>query len=169
METHDARIQSAMTLETAVREHLQHLAVLAEHVGLEFRDPVRIGDETQMFEQQRADAAALEPVENRERYLGAMRIGAANVTADADKALASILSQRRGEADVILEIELGQALQILRRQVAPDPHESKIHGLLAESLEMLVQALLIVGPNRADSDRGAVQHRRHRRNISARR
>jgi len=55
---YDARIQRATALETAVSEYLQHLAVVAEHVGFEFRDPVCIGDKTQMFEQQSADAAA---------------------------------------------------------------------------------------------------------------
>ena len=111
---HHARVQSSEALEAAVREYFQHLAVLAEHVGLEFRDSVRVCDEPQMFEQQRPDAAALEAVENRERDFRAMRIGAANITADADEALASILSQRRGQSDVIFEIELGQMLQILR-------------------------------------------------------
>src|ERR1700731_5353086 len=88
-----------------------------------------------------------------------MRIGAANVTPDADEPLASILSQRRRQSDMILEIELGQMLQILRRQVAPDPHESKINRLLAEPLEVLVQTFPIVGTNCADQDRGAVEHR----------
>src|ERR1700688_556491 len=123
-EMHDARVQTAAALETAVREHLEHLAVLAEHIGLEFRDAVRVGDATQMFEQHRADAAALEPIENRERDFCAMLIGTANEAADPDEPLASILSQRGRQSDVILEIELGQMLQILRRQVTPDSHES---------------------------------------------
>ncbi len=62
-------------LEAAVREHLEHLAVLAEHVGLELCDPVRVGDETQMLEQHRGDTAALELVENRERDFRAIWIG----------------------------------------------------------------------------------------------
>ena len=104
---YDARIQRATALETAVSEYLQHLAVVAEHVGFEFRDPVCIGDKTQMFEQQSADAAALELVENCERDLCAMRIGAANITTDADEAFAPVLSYCRGQTDVILEVELG--------------------------------------------------------------
>src|SRR5580700_7497170 len=156
---HDARVQRSAALEAAVREHLEHLTVLSEYVGLEFRDSVRIGDTAQMLEQQRADAMALELVEDSERDFRAMRIGAANVTADADEALASILSQRRSQSDVTFEIELGQMLQILRRQVAPDSHESKIDRLLAEPLEMLVQAFLIVGTNCADQDRVTIEHR----------
>src|ERR1700691_3919904 len=154
---YDTRIQSAVALETAVREHLEHLAVLAEDVGLEFRDTVRIGDATQMFEQQRADAVALEAIENRKRDLGATGIGASDITADADEALAPVLSQRRGQANVILEIELSQLLQILLRQVAPYPHETKIDGLFAHALEMIVQSLLVVGTNRANPDRGAIE------------
>src|SRR5208282_2040694 len=125
VEMNDARIQRAVHLETAVREYLQHLAVVAEHVGFELRDPVCLSDETQMFEQQRADAAALELVENCERDLCAMRIGAANVTTDADEALAPILGYGRGQAGVILEVELGQTLEIVRRQIALGPHETK--------------------------------------------
>src|SRR6266481_7844661 len=113
-----------------------------------------------MFEQYCADATPLEPVENRERNLCATRIFAANVTPDANEPLASFLSQRGNQSDVILEIEIGQTLQILRRQGAPDPHESKIDGLLTKPLEVLVQALLIVRANRANSYRSAVEHRR---------
>jgi hypothetical protein len=43
---HDARIERALSLETAVREYLEHLAILAQHVGFEFLDAVRIGDTT---------------------------------------------------------------------------------------------------------------------------
>src|SRR5260370_35766237 len=101
---HDARIQRALALEAHVREYLEHLPILAEHFGLEFRDSVGYGDESQMFEQQRADAAPLELFENCECDFCAIRLGAANVTTDAEKALAPVLSQRRSETDVILEI-----------------------------------------------------------------
>ena len=43
---HDARVQSAAAFEAAVREYFQHLAILAENVGFEFLDPVRIRDST---------------------------------------------------------------------------------------------------------------------------
>ena len=102
---HDARVQRAMALEAHVREHLEHLPILAEHVGLEFRDSVRFGYASQMFEEQRADAVSLEFVANRERDFCAMRIVPANITTDADEALASILGQRRGQSDMTLEIE----------------------------------------------------------------
>src|SRR5271156_7032002 len=160
MEMHDARIQRSLGLETAVREHLQHLAVLAEHISLELRYAVRIGDQTQMIEQQGADAVALDLAANRERNRGATRIGAADVAADADEPLAPVLGQGRREPDMIFEVELGEMLQIVGRQVAPNPHESKIDRLLAHAFEMIVQALLIVGANRANPHRGAVEHRR---------
>jgi hypothetical protein len=59
---HDARLQGSLALETAVREQFQHQPVLAQNIGLELRDPIRIGDKTQMFKQKRADTAALETV-----------------------------------------------------------------------------------------------------------
>ena len=139
-------------------EHLEHLPVLAQHVGLELRDPVRIGDKTQMLEQQRADAAALEPVENRKRDFRTTRIGAANITTDANKPLATVFSNRRSKPDVILEIKLCQPFQIIRRQIAPDPHESKINRLLAKPPEMRMQPLLIVATNRPNPNRATIEH-----------
>ena len=56
---HDARIERAASLETSVREHVQHLAILAENIGFEFLDAVRVRDSTQMLQQDRADTAAL--------------------------------------------------------------------------------------------------------------
>ena len=103
---HDARVQRAMALEAHVREYFEHLPILAEHVGLEFRDAVRFGDASQMFEQQGADAVSLKFVTNRKRDFRAMRIVPANITTDADEALAPVLSQRRSETDMTLEIEL---------------------------------------------------------------
>src|SRR5260370_590432 len=53
---------------------------------------------------------------------------------------------------------LGQPLQILRRQMGPDPHESKINRLLAKPLEMIMQPLLIVTTNRPNPYCAAVKH-----------
>ena len=49
-------------------------------------------------------------------------------------------------------------LQILRRQIAPDSHESKVDGLFTHAPEVIVEALLIVGTNRSNPHRGAVEH-----------
>ena len=124
---HDARLDRVLSLEAAVREYLEHLAVLAEHVGLELGDPVGVGDKPEMLEQRRGDTVPLELVEHRERNFRAAWIGANDITADADEALAPILNHRRGQPDMIFEVELGETLQIVGRQVAPNPHEPKIN------------------------------------------
>src|SRR5277367_813034 len=160
MEMHHARLDRVVSLEAAVREQLEHLAVLAEHVSLELCHPIRVGDKTEMLEQNRGDTAVMELVEHRERNFRAIWKGAADVTPDADEALAPVLGHRRSQPDVIVEVELRQTRKIGRRQVALQPHEPKIDRLLAESTKMLVQALLIVRPNRADPDRGTIEHRR---------
>src|SRR5271156_413821 len=113
-----------------------------------------------MLEQNRGDTAVMELVEHGERNFRAIRTGAADVTPDADEALAPVLGHRRSQPDVIVEVKIRQTRKIGRRQVALQPHEPKIDRLLAESAKMLVQALLIVRPNRADSDGGTVEHRR---------
>ena len=79
---------------------------------------MRVGDKTEMFEQDRGDTAVVELVEHRERDFRAIWIGAADVTPDADEALAPVLSHRRRQPDVIVEVELSQTREILRRQVA---------------------------------------------------
>src|ERR1700735_2124805 len=160
MEMHDARLDRVVSLEAVVREYLEHLAVLAEDVGLELCHSIRVGDKTEMLEENRCDAMPLELVEHRERDLGTIWTVAANVPPDADETLASVLSHRRRQPDVIVEVELSQTREIVRRQVALQPHESKIDRLLAESAKMLVQPFLIVRPNRPDTDAGAVEHRR---------
>ena len=67
----DAGVERAVHDEAARREHLEHLVVLAEHVGLELGDAGGARDRRQVLEQQRADAAALVLVGDRERDLGA--------------------------------------------------------------------------------------------------
>src|SRR5271156_3793212 len=99
-----------------MREHFQHLPIVGMHARFELDDPARASDDREMLQQQRADPAPLVIVEYRECYFRSMRIFQAQVSADADKALASILGDRRREADLIAEIEFGEALQILRRQ-----------------------------------------------------
>ena len=160
MQMHDARIKRSLPLETAVREYFQHLAILTQHVGFEFLDAIRIRDPTQMMQQDRADTASLELVQNRKRNLSTLRIGAAYVPTNADETLASGVGQRRDQAGVRFEIELRQVLQIGGRQIAPDSHETKINRLPAQTPEMLMQAFLIVRTNRANSDRAAVDHPR---------
>ena len=110
---HDARIQRAVNLEAAVGEHLEHLAIVAQHVGFEFLNSICGGDEIQMIEQKCADTVALEFVADRKCDLCSTWIGAANVASDADEALAPLFCQRRRQPDVIVEIELGQALEIV--------------------------------------------------------
>src|ERR1700735_173873 len=100
MEMHDARLDRVVTLEAVVREYLEHLAVLAEHVGLELCHPVRVGDEAEMLEQYRGDAVPLKLVEHRERDFRAIWTGAADVTPDADEALAPVLDHSRSQPDV---------------------------------------------------------------------
>jgi hypothetical protein len=62
-----------------VREYFEHLAILAEHIGLELRDAVRVRDTPEMLEQDRTDTVTLELVAYCERDFCAMRILAANV------------------------------------------------------------------------------------------
>ena len=88
MQMHDARIERSPSLETSMREYVEHLPILAQHIGFEFLDAVRIRNPTQMLQQNRPDTAALELVQNRKRNLSMLRIGAAYVPAHTDDPLA---------------------------------------------------------------------------------
>ena len=87
MQMHDARIERSASLETSVREYVEHLPILAQHVGFKLLDAVSIRNATQMLQQDRGDAVSLELVQNRKRNLSTLRIGAANITAHTDDPL----------------------------------------------------------------------------------
>ncbi|HEY6210224.1 MAG TPA: hypothetical protein VIW28_14265 [Gemmatimonadales bacterium] len=57
--------------EAALGEHLQHLDVFGEDLGLKLLNAVGSGDQGQVLEQQRPDAPALVFVGDRHRELGA--------------------------------------------------------------------------------------------------
>ncbi len=116
-----------VTREAAVREHLQHLVVLAEHVGLELRDAAAARDRSQVLEQHRADAPALVRVGDRERDLGAPRPASVrrDVAADADDALLAPLAQRRDQRHAAHEVELGEVSSSASRQPRFAPKNRK--------------------------------------------
>src|SRR5438876_11271613 len=96
-----------------MREYLEHLTVVGEHGGFELGDSALARDECEMFQQDRADAMSLIIIHYRECDLGTTPISSAQVAADADEALASILCECCRETDVIVEIEFSQPLEIL--------------------------------------------------------
>jgi hypothetical protein len=72
-QVHDARVARALHDEPRRGEHVQHLVVLAEDVGAELLDPGAPRDAEEVVEQDRADAAPLVRVGDRERDLGGAR------------------------------------------------------------------------------------------------
>ncbi len=149
----------ALHREPALREHLEHAVVLAEDVRLELGDAVGARDRHQVLEEQRADPASLVLVGDGERHLGARRRRAVVdrvVAADADDALAVALDERRDQADVAHEVELGEAGELLGRQLLLRTEEAKMDRLDAQTAEVLSQPVLVVRPDGADQDRAAV-------------
>src|SRR6266481_639595 len=74
-----------------------------------------------------------------------------------------MFEQDRADALALVFIENREcdfrATRIFSANVAADSHEAKVDRLLAESAKMLVETILIVGGDGADSDRSAVAQR----------
>ena len=109
----DAILVGAVMLEAALAEDIKHVTIRRHHLGGKFLDAAGVRDTPQMLEQQRRDAAALVFVEHRERDLGAGAILQAIVAAHPDEALLAILGKRRGQTDLVVEIELGEAREFV--------------------------------------------------------
>src|SRR5262249_40321745 len=127
-EVDDTGFTAAPDHEAALRKDLEHAIVLAEHVRLELGDAGSVGDQRQMLQQHGADAAALMRVRDREGDLGTFRrVRRHDVASHADDVLGAALQQRRDQADVRVEVQLGEARQLLVREAPLQPEEAEIH------------------------------------------
>jgi hypothetical protein len=108
-----------------------------------------------VLEEHGTDAAALVLVGHGEGDLGGMRLGP-RVTSDPDDALGAVVAQRGDEAGAVDEVEPREAIELRVGEPALRPEEPEVDRTRAQSMEVLDQALAIVGPNGADVDRGAV-------------
>ena len=116
----DARVEAAVHGPTGLGEHREHAAVVAERLGGETLDPVRLGDRRQVLEQQRGDAFSVLAIVDHERHFGVVAVVPSLVAGPGDE-LAALLDDERRAID---EIDVGEPLEFrlgelqLRREVA---------------------------------------------------
>ena len=98
-------------LEADGLEDAEHVPVAGTcHEGLDADGPARLG---QLFEQARADAAALMCVRHREGRLGERRVAQAHVVGNRDDALAVVFGKRREQGATLVPVGLEQRLDEL--------------------------------------------------------
>ena len=148
-----AAVDRAANLEAARPEHLQHTVVLAEHVGLELVDAVRLGEVRELLEKERGDASPLVRVGDGEGHLGAARLAGLrrhhDVAGHADDALLAAFEEGGDQRHVVDEVELREAAELGVGQAELGAEEAKIHGARAEAPEVVDEPRLVVRPDGA--------------------
>jgi hypothetical protein len=136
---------------------VEHAVVLAEHVGLELRDAVRAGDAKQVLEQDGTDPAALVLVGDGEGDLRTARIlRCPRVASDADDVLGAVLAKRRDDCGAVVEVEVRELVQLRVAQPPLRAEEAEVDGARAQAMEVLDEAIAVLGPDRPDVDRASV-------------
>ena len=120
-----AVLEAAVDLVAGVGEDGHHLAVLGQDLGGELLDAGLPGDDGQVLEQHRADAAALVGVRDVEGHLGGGR-GDAVVPADPDDRVA----HGRDQGDPVVVVDIGEAPHIAVAQLAQRREEAHVDRLV---------------------------------------
>src|SRR5439155_6709991 len=148
-------------LEPAGREELEHPAIVPEHVGLEGSDAVAQGDPREVLQEQGAHPLSLVRVRDRHRELGpgaaVWRVPlAAHVASDAQELLRGTAAAHRGEANVTVEIQLGEVAKLFLREHRFCAEEAVVDRLGALAAVQAEQALPVVWTDGAATYRMAV-------------
>ena len=145
---------------TRLPEDVEHRRVVAHHEGHEPADAPIASGADELAQEKRRGATSLIFVDYREGDLGRVAAGGrANVAAVGDHTL--VASHRDGQyhGDVVVEIDFGQAPEILARELGYGMKEAVIDAAWRQPRECDLQPLLVVGADRAHADRRTVaQH-----------
>ena len=128
----------------------QHRAVAGHHLGVEARDAALGRDLGELLEQSRGQAAAVHLVGHREGDLGRAGLVEAVVARDGDHAPVEVGQQRHPRVAVGVGV-------VARHDVgAPEAVEAQIAALGREGIEERLDVGLVLGPRRAQPQRGAI-------------
>ena len=147
-----AVLEVAVRLPPRVGEHVEHPRVVRQRVRAERRDPVRPGNDREVLEQQRPEAAALLVVLHAERDLGLVVAGAV-VARDGD----DIVAELGDEGHVRVVVDRGEPFEVGRRRRGHRREEPQVQRLVAEPFVQAEEPALVVGTDRADAHRAAVR------------
>jgi hypothetical protein len=109
-----------------------------------------------VLQEDRADAASLVLVGDRERDLRCVRLVGARVASDPDDALGAVLAQRRDEARTVGEVETRELVELRVGESPLRAEESEVDRACAQPVEVLDEPLPVVRADGADVDRPSV-------------
>ena len=110
-----------------------------------------------MLEQDGTDPAALVLVGDGEGDLRTARIlRCPRVASDADDVLGAVLAKRRDDRGAVVEVEVRELVQLRVAQPPLRAEESEVDGARAQAMEVLDEAIAVLGPDRPDVDRASV-------------
>ncbi len=140
-----------------VVQDLHHRVVRRQHVAAEAADAVLEGGLGEQPQQDRPDPSALVVVEHRDRRLGNGRVvGQADVAGDADARVVRPGGVQRDPGHVVVVVDLGEVADLLVAELVQRRQEAPVARLRRQQGEPVAQPVLVVGPDRAHHDPGAV-------------
>src|SRR5262249_6259437 len=138
--------------ETELRGEVQHSVIVGEDASVERAVAGVAGARAQALEQGAPDALALPCVGDREGEFRRRAVRAGRVAADGDEA--ALVQHHEGE--LALVVELGEASEQLRRQLAQVLHEALVARARGEPTEERELELDVLGPDRSHCQARAV-------------
>ena len=111
-------------------KYLEHLSVVLQNVREQLSKTQAPGDLNEMLQKQRRRASMLILVGNDESHLStACPASDADELTERDELLASSFPNRQGQANVIVEIELGRLAESARREIHEVVEEALVDRL----------------------------------------
>jgi hypothetical protein len=148
----DAVLVGALGLVAGVLEDAHHPAVLRQHLRDEALDAALAGGRGEVLEQDRAQPATLVGVLDEEGDLGVVGVGIPVEPADRD----DLVAEQHHERDPVDVVDVGEAMQVALRQLLHRAEEAVVAGLVAAALHQPVDAVVVLGADRAQVHRPAV-------------
>ena len=124
-----------------VTEDIPHAVVLAERVRYELGDPLRTGSTHQLREQVRADSVTLPIAGDDKGDLGVVSAPEAVEATHRDE----LGAVQRHQRLPIMMIDVGEALDLCRRQVRVHGEEAQPRGLLRQPFMEVDQRVAVRG------------------------
>jgi hypothetical protein len=145
------RLELPADVEARVLEHVEHMAVLREHLCDELLDPDLARGGGELLEEACADTAALIRVVDRERDLGRAAVAQAHVVRQCD----DVLAERPDEGAALVPVGIEHGIDEVRAE-GREAVEAEVAAPIGELLEEVEEGGRIVGGGRPQPQRRAV-------------
>ena len=155
-----AALDTLSQRQSGILKYLEHLSIVFEQERHKLPNAGASRQANELIQEQRGRAAMLIFIRNRDGHLSAVPARRhANEARDGYQSLLVFFSNRQHDADVITEIELGQASERVGCKSCNRAKEPPMDALSGQAFERDSQALLVVGPDRAYANRSSIAQR----------